>query len=151
VKHAARRRRRAESRVSSSSEDAKFSGDEEPTLFDLAKEEGLLDTIDAYDEELEAAVSPVGPPPRPPLFRSFPTDIDKVLARYRDRQNREENMIRIKDDNKAVSLGTSKINYIDPRIVCSWAKEQGVPINKLFSATILKKFPWAVGVENFDF
>lgn len=94
---------------------------------------------------------PEGPPPRPPVVRSFPTDIDKALERYRERLNREENAIQIKDVNKSVSLGTSKINYIDPRIVCSWAKAESVPINKIFSATIVKKFPWAMDAENFDF
>ncbi|EPY17035.1 hypothetical protein STCU_10854 [Strigomonas culicis] len=105
---------------------------------------------EAVLEEAEEA-PPAVAPPRPPVIRSFPTDIDKALERYQERLNREENAVRIKDDNKAVSLGTSKINYIDPRIVCSWAKEQNVPINKIFSATIINKFPWAMNSENFDF
>lgn len=95
--------------------------------------------------------APEGPPPRPPVVRSFPSDVDKALERYKERLNREENAIQIKDDNKSVSLGTSKINYIDPRIVTSWARAQNVPVNKVFSATIIKKFPWAMDAENFDF
>ncbi|KAG5486521.1 hypothetical protein CUR178_07888 [Leishmania enriettii] len=122
--------------------------EEEATLFDIARSQGLVNKEILTQEEEEA---PTLAPPRPPVVRSFPSDIDKALARYRERLNREENVIRIKDDNKAVSLGTSKINYIDPRIVCSWAKAQDVPINKVFSATILKKFPWAMNAENFDF
>ncbi|KAG5487444.1 hypothetical protein LSCM1_07397 [Leishmania martiniquensis] len=120
----------------------------EATLFDIAQSQGLVNKEALMQEEEEV---PTSAPPRPPVVRSFPSDIDKALARYRERLNHEENMIRIKDDNKAVSLGTSKINYIDPRIVCSWAKAQDVPINKIFSATILKKFPWALNAENFDF
>ncbi|KAG5512149.1 hypothetical protein GH5_07627 [Leishmania sp. Ghana 2012 LV757] len=123
--------------------------EEEATLFDIARSQGLVNKEILTQEEEEEA--PTLAPPRPPVVRSFPSDIDKALARYRERLNREENIIRIKDDNKAVSLGTSKINYIDPRIVCSWAKAQDVPINKVFSATILKKFPWALNAENFDF
>ncbi|KAG5487781.1 hypothetical protein LSCM4_07459 [Leishmania orientalis] len=122
--------------------------EEEATLFDIARSQGLVNKEILTQEEEEA---PTLAPPRPPVVRSFPSDIDKALARYRERLNREENIIRIKDDNKAVSLGTSKINYIDPRIVCSWAKAQDVPISKVFSATILKKFPWALNAENFDF
>ncbi|KAH9601306.1 Topoisomerase I C-terminal domain [Trypanosoma melophagium] len=120
------------------------------TLFEIAKEKGLISENLIQEEEREEE-APVGPPPRPPVFRSFPRDIDAAIQRYEERLNREENMIRIKDDNKAVSLGTSKINYIDPRIICSWAKEQNVPIGRIFSATIQKKFPWAMGAENFSF
>lgn len=122
---------------------------EEATLFDIAQSQGLVNReVLSQVEEVEVASAV---PPRPPIIRSFPTDVEKALARYQERLNREENLIRIKDDNKAVSLGTSKINYIDPRIVCSWAKAQDVPINKVFSATIIKKFPWAMNAENFDF
>ncbi|CAC9440430.1 DNA topoisomerase type IB small subunit [Leishmania infantum JPCM5] len=131
---------------SSSSAESVVSG--EATLFHIAQSQGLVNKEVLAQEEEEV---PTLVPPRPPVVRSFPNDIGKALERYRERLNREENIIRIKDDNKAVSLGTSKINYIDPRIICSWAKAQDVPINKIFSATIQKKFPWAMNAENFDF
>ncbi|RNC54190.1 type IB topoisomerase small subunit, partial [Trypanosoma cruzi] len=134
-----------------SGSDETRSGDE-LTLFEIAKARGLVnERVDNKKEEEEEEVAPVGPPPRPPIVRSFPNNVDLALQRYEERLNREENMIRIKDDNKAVSLGTSKVNYIDPRIVCSWAKEYNVPIGKIFSATLQKKFPWAMGAENFSF
>ncbi|WWC71911.1 uncharacterized protein I206_105870 [Kwoniella pini CBS 10737] len=44
---------------------------------------------------------------------------------------------------KDVALGTSKINYIDPRITVTWAKKYDVPLEKLFSKTLREKFPWA--------
>ncbi|KAG8348239.1 putative DNA topoisomerase type IB small subunit [Trypanosoma vivax] len=129
--------------------------EEELTLFQIAMAQGLVGkTSSANDPVLEEEAeenTTVGPPPRPPVVRSFPRDIEAAVRRYEERLNREENMIRIKDDNKTVSLGTSKINYIDPRIVCSWAREHNVPISKIFSATIQKKFPWAMGAENFSF
>ncbi|GET85610.1 DNA topoisomerase type IB small subunit [Leishmania tarentolae] len=131
-----------------SSSSAESVASEEATLFHIAQSQGLVNKEILAQEEEEV---PTLIPPRPPVVRSFPNDIGKALARYRERLNREENVIRIKDDNKAVSLGTSKINYIDPRIICSWAKAQDVPINKIFSATIQKKFPWAMNAENFDF
>ncbi|RNE96721.1 type IB topoisomerase small subunit [Trypanosoma rangeli] len=151
---------------SSSSESSRSSGDEdgssssstnscssdEPTLFQIAKAKGLVgDCVENKVDEEPEEVAPVGPPPRPPIVRSFPKNMEHALQRYEERLNREENMIRIKDDNKAVSLGTSKVNYIDPRIVCSWAREHSVPIGKIFSATLQKKFPWAMGAENFSF
>lgn len=51
-----------------------------------------------------------------------------------------------RDDNKEVSLGTSKINYMDPRITVAWCKRNEVPIEKVFSKTLRDKFNWAAAV-----
>jgi len=51
-----------------------------------------------------------------------------------------------KDDNKEVSLGTSKINYMDPRISVAWCKRNEVQIEKIFSKTLRDKFNWAMAV-----
>jgi DNA topoisomerase-1 len=54
-----------------------------------------------------------------------------------------------REDNKEVALGTSKINYIDPRLTVVFAKKFGVPIEKFFSKTLRDKFNWAIkSVEN---
>ena len=55
--------------------------------------------------------------------------------------------MKLKEENKCVALGTSKINYIDPRISVSWSKKYDVPINKLFPKTLLDKFEWAMTVS----
>ncbi|KAJ3515245.1 hypothetical protein NLJ89_g1884 [Agrocybe chaxingu] len=52
-----------------------------------------------------------------------------------------------RDAGKEVALGTSKINYLDPRITAAWCKKHDVPIEKLFSKTLLTKFPWAMEAE----
>ena len=52
------------------------------------------------------------------------------------------------DEGKTVSLTTSKINYLDPRITVAWAKKWDVPLEKLFSKTIRQKFPWAMVKNN---
>jgi DNA topoisomerase-1 len=53
---------------------------------------------------------------------------------------------------KEVSLTTSKINYIDPRISVAWAKKVNVPIEKIFSKKLRQKFPWAMDVgEDYAF
>ncbi|KAE9411449.1 hypothetical protein BT96DRAFT_968891 [Gymnopus androsaceus JB14] len=52
-----------------------------------------------------------------------------------------------RDEGKEVALGTSKINYLDPRITASWCKIHEVPIEKLFSKTLQVKFPWAMEVD----
>jgi len=43
-----------------------------------------------------------------------------------------------------VALGTSKINYMDPRITVAFAKKHEVQIEKLFAATLLAKFGWTM-------
>lgn len=53
-----------------------------------------------------------------------------------------------RDEGKEVALSTSKINYLDPRITVAWCNTHDVPIEKLFSKTLLVKFPWARTVEN---
>lgn len=60
--------------------------------------------------------------------------------------------LRIKDDLKTVALGTSKINYLDPRITIAWCKKHNVPIERIFAKTLLVKFAWAMEAsETFRF
>ncbi|KAI8632576.1 eukaryotic DNA topoisomerase I [Xylariaceae sp. FL1651] len=49
-----------------------------------------------------------------------------------------------RDGNKEVALGTSKINYIDPRLTVVFANKFDVPIEKFFSKTLREKFHWAI-------
>ncbi|KAI9770226.1 MAG: DNA topoisomerase 1 [Geoglossum simile] len=49
-----------------------------------------------------------------------------------------------KESNKEVALGTSKINYIDPRLTVAFSKKFGVPIDKFFSKNLREKFAWAM-------
>lgn len=56
--------------------------------------------------------------------------------------------MRDKDENKTVALGTSKINYMDPRITVAWCKRVELPIEKVFPKTLVDKFPWAMGVDS---
>ncbi|KAL7249205.1 hypothetical protein ACSBR1_011371 [Camellia fascicularis] len=51
-----------------------------------------------------------------------------------------------KEDLKTVALGTSKINYLDPRITVAWCKRHEVPIEKIFNKSLLAKFAWAMDV-----
>jgi DNA topoisomerase-1 len=52
-----------------------------------------------------------------------------------------------KDENKTTALGTSKINYIDPRITAAWCKKYEVPVEKMFPKTLREKFRWAMDVD----
>ena len=49
-----------------------------------------------------------------------------------------------KEENKTVSLTTSKINYMDPRISVAFCKRVDLPIERVFAKTIRNKFPWAM-------
>lgn len=52
-----------------------------------------------------------------------------------------------KKENADVALGTSKINYMDPRITISWCKRTETPIEKVFPKTLRSKFAWAMDNE----
>ena len=59
--------------------------------------------------------------------------------------------LKLKKDTKLkmknVSLGTSKNNYIDPRIIFSFIKKFEIPPEKLFTKVLLKRFQWATKVD----
>ena len=59
----------------------------------------------------------------------------------------------IENDLKTVALGTSKINYLDPRITVAWCKKFNVPWEKVFNKSLQDKFKWAweVADEKFVF
>ncbi|KAI5454361.1 DNA topoisomerase 1 [Naganishia albida] len=74
-------------------------------------------------------------------------DVDKILTQIKKMDERIDAFkvsLEDRESNKTVALGTSKINYIDPRLTVAWAKKHDVPLEKLFSKTLLTKFPWAV-------
>ncbi|KAF8567646.1 hypothetical protein P879_04197 [Paragonimus westermani] len=49
-----------------------------------------------------------------------------------------------RDENKEIALGTSKLNYLDPRITIAWCKRFNVPIEKVYNKTLREKFQWAI-------
>nr|CAD2199086.1 unnamed protein product [Meloidogyne enterolobii] len=56
-----------------------------------------------------------------------------------------------KDENKQIALGTSKLNYLDPRISVAWCKKYDIPIEKIYSKTQRDKFRWAIDMTKEDF
>ena len=69
------------------------------------------------------------------------------IKKLREQIQKKENDLDSKEANKEVALGTSKINYMDPRITISWCKRNEVPIDKVFSGTLCKKFAWAMDTD----
>lgn len=49
-----------------------------------------------------------------------------------------------KEENAEIALGTSKLNYLDPRISVAWARKFNVPIEKVYNKTQRDKFQWAI-------
>jgi DNA topoisomerase-1 len=82
------------------------------------------------------------------LWDKTPTkdQVSKKITNWSEKIAKMEMTLKHKDDNKEVSLGTSKINYMDPRITVAWCKRNEVPIEKVFSKTLRDKFNWAAVV-----
>ncbi len=53
----------------------------------------------------------------------------------------------LKVELKNISLGTSKSNYIDPRITVAFLKIHDLPVEKVFSTSLRDKFKWAFEVD----
>lgn len=77
----------------------------------------------------------------------------KQLERLKDQLKKLELQETDKDENKTIALGTSKLNYLDPRISVAWCKKFDVPIEKIFNKTQRDKFRWAIDMadENYVF
>ena len=67
-----------------------------------------------------------------------------AIEREKKKVEAEEYKLEDKKESKNLSLGTSKINYMDPRISISWCKINEVPIEKVFQRTLRSKFAWAM-------
>jgi DNA topoisomerase I len=83
------------------------------------------------------------------LWEKVPSSdqVSKKIGLWTKKIQKLELDLKHKDDNKEVSLGTSKINYMDPRISVAWCKRNEMPIEKIFSKTLRDKFNWAMAVE----
>ncbi|KAK5928413.1 hypothetical protein CgunFtcFv8_013479 [Champsocephalus gunnari] len=56
-----------------------------------------------------------------------------------------------KEENKQISLGTSKLNYLDPRISVAWCRNMVVPVDKIYNKSQRDKFAWALDMTEADF
>ncbi|KAI8347617.1 hypothetical protein EDC96DRAFT_486442 [Choanephora cucurbitarum] len=84
-------------------------------------------------------------PPKPSMT------VEKVMAqmdKIDERISATKNQATDKEENKEIALGTSKLNYIDPRITVAWCRSNGVPLEKVFSKTLLEKFRWAQNIPD---
>ena len=70
------------------------------------------------------------------------------VDKLKDQEMKMNTNAKMKEDNKTVALGTSKMNYMDPRVSVVFCKKVGLEISKVFSRSHLDKFPWAMYVES---
>ncbi|KAJ4708159.1 DNA topoisomerase 1-like [Melia azedarach] len=76
-----------------------------------------------------------------------PEALERKVAQTNAKIEKMERDMKTKEDLKTVALGTSKINYLDPRITVAWCKRHEVPIEKIFNKSLLAKFTWAMDVD----
>ncbi|CAI9738008.1 DNA topoisomerase I, mitochondrial-like [Octopus vulgaris] len=75
----------------------------------------------------------------------------KQLERLQEQLCKLEVQATDKDENKEIALGTSKLNYLDPRISVAWCKKWEAPLEKIYNKTQREKFRWAIDMATPDF
>nr|XP_006814310.1 PREDICTED: DNA topoisomerase 1-like [Saccoglossus kowalevskii] len=77
----------------------------------------------------------------------------KQLERLEEQLMKLEVQATDKEENKDIALGTSKLNYLDPRISVAWCKKWEVPLEKIYNRTQREKFQWAIDMadETYEF
>jgi DNA topoisomerase-1 len=82
------------------------------------------------------------------------SDVEKrkaALKRLLEQLDRLETQKTDREENKQIALGTSKLNYLDPRISVAWCKKYDVPIEKVYNKTQKDKFRWAIEMTEDDY
>ena len=75
---------------------------------------------------------------------------EKIAKLNKDSKTYKEKVkiLKEKDKYSHLALGTSKLNYIDPRITIAFLKKHNIPIEKYFNIAQMSKFKWAMDVRN---
>ena len=74
---------------------------------------------------------------------------DKIAKLDKDSKSYKDKIKKIKEKEKSahLALGTSKMNYIDPRITIATLKRFNIPLDKYYNERELNKFKWATETE----
>ncbi|XP_078092930.1 DNA topoisomerase I, mitochondrial [Mustelus asterias] len=75
----------------------------------------------------------------------------KAVQRLEDQLMKLEVQATDREENKQIALGTSKLNYLDPRISIAWCKKWGIPTEKIYNKTQREKFAWAIDMADKDY
>lgn len=105
----------------------------------------LKDQLDVLDDKIKKAKKRV----RELRAKTKPNkdQIERAQIALKKLRAKKEMKIQLKN----ISLGTSKINYIDPRITIAFIKRHDIPIDKIFTKTLQEKFQWAMDLAGPDF
>lgn len=112
--------------------------------------ETMKEQIAELEDHLKVLTGKKKPPKKPKKDTKLPTSVEACkskIERLRTSAESQKTKMAVKDETKTVALGTSKINYMDPRITVAWCKAIDCPLEKIFNTSLLQKFPWAVEVE----
>lgn len=77
--------------------------------------------------------------------------LKKKIETLENRLQKKEIAKTDREENKTISLGTSKLNYLDPRISIAWCLRFDVPFEKVYNATQRAKFRWAIDMTEKNF
>ena len=66
------------------------------------------------------------------------------IAKLKERIKDLTTKIALKEKTRGIALGTSKLNYADPRIIVSWCKDKDFPLDRIYTKTVQEKFKWAL-------
>ncbi|EGX49576.1 hypothetical protein AOL_s00078g65 [Orbilia oligospora ATCC 24927] len=123
-------------------------GEKEMKASELKSRLGALDDMkkEFAKENKSGKVEAAGKSPSVEKFEEQITKLD-------DKIQVKTSMMKDKENTSEVSLGTSKINYIDPRLSVVFCKKFGVPLERIFPKTLRDKFKWAIESvdENWEF
>ncbi|XP_056137315.1 DNA topoisomerase 1 isoform X1 [Lampris incognitus] len=75
----------------------------------------------------------------------------KAVQRCEEQLLKMEVQATDREENKQIALGTSKLNYLDPRITVAWCKIMDVPLDKIYNKSQRDKFAWAIDMTEPDF
>jgi DNA topoisomerase I len=79
--------------------------------------------------------------------KSQPNKNQKKITKIKDQIKKLKGKKKTKEETKNIALGTSRENYIDPRITVAYMKKHNIPVEKIFSVKLQKKFKWAFDVD----
>ncbi|OWB57734.1 hypothetical protein B5S28_g3703 [[Candida] boidinii] len=133
-----REKEKAIKKFEKDNEKLKYEGEKQLTQSELKEK---LKKVSEYEKELKKELKS-----KKPELKSNIT-VEKLKSQVEKLETRITNTtlsLKDKEDNSTVALGTSKMNYIDPRLTVMFAKRYDVPIEKLFTKTLREKFAWAI-------
>ena len=81
--------------------------------------------------------------------KKWKTELQK--KRLEERLEKMEVQLKLQQETKDYSLGTSLRNYIDPRVMKAWLNFVEIDWTKVYTATLQRKFRWVEGHKDKNF